>query len=160
MHRRHERPHVRIDDAGGQKQLKRVGWNPELVEEKRHGRVEAAEESHEPGERQLGIGRQRYPRVSEPSREEDKAQGEELPRVREVEGGRHDDLRQPARLLVAAAESTKQCVAGFDERRQHDEEIAGDERGDERVARLVEDIPGSNGGERGDQSREHPQTDH
>ena len=51
-------------------------------------------------------------------------------------------------------------AAGLHEARQHDEEVAGDERGDERVARLAEDVPGSNGGERGDQSREHPQTDH
>ena len=159
VHRRHERPHPRVDDARREKQLKRIGGNPEQVEEKRHGRGEAAEEGHEPGERQLGIVRQRHRRVGEPSREQDEAQGEELPGVREVEGGRHDDLRQPARLLVAGTEPAEQRAAGLHEARQHDEQVAGDERGDERVARLAENIPGSNRGERGDQSREHPQAD-
>ena len=95
----HERPHPRVDHAGREKQLKRIGGNPEQVEQKRHRRSEAAEEGHEPGERQLGIVRERHRRVGEPSCEQDEAQGEQLPRVREIEGGRHDDFRQPARLL-------------------------------------------------------------
>ena len=53
----------------------------------------------------------------------------------------------------------QECLAGLHETRQHDEEIAGNERGDERVARLAEDIPHAYRCERGDQSREHPQTD-
>ena len=57
-------------------------------------------------------------------------------------------------------EPVEQCAAGLHEARQHDEEVAGDEGGDERVARLAEDVPGSNRGQRGDQSRKHPQADH
>ena len=59
----------------------------------------------------------------------------------------------------AGTEPAKEGVAGLHEARQHDEEVAGDEGGEQRVARLAEDIPGANGGERGDQSREHPQAD-
>ena len=62
--------------------------------------------------------------------------------------------------VVAGTEPVEQRAAGLHEARQHDEQVAGDERGDERVARLAEDVPGSNRGERGDQSREHPQADH
>ena len=61
VHRRHERSHARVDDAGREKQLKRIGWNPEQVEQKRHGGGEAAEEGHEPGECQLRIARRAAP---------------------------------------------------------------------------------------------------
>ena len=159
VHRRHERSHPRVDDTGREKQLKGIRWNPEQVEKKRHGGGEAAEEGYEPGECELRIARERHRRVCEPSREEDETQGEELSGVREVEGGRHDDLRQPAWLLVAGTQPAKKSVAGLHERRQHDEEVAGDGGGDERVARLAEYVSESNGGERRDQSREHPQAE-
>ncbi len=61
VHRRHERSHARVDDAGREKQLKGIGRNPEQVEQKRHGRGEAAEEGYEPGERQLRIARRAAP---------------------------------------------------------------------------------------------------
>ena len=157
--RGHERSHPGVDDARCEKQLKRIGGNPEQVEEKRHGGIEAAKERHEPGQRQLGIARERHRRVSEPTREEDEAERQQLAGMREIERGRHNHLRQPARLIVARTQATQECLTGLHETRQHDEEIAGDERGDERVARLAEDIPDANRCERGDQSREHPQTD-
>ena len=130
-----------------------------MVEEERHRRGEAAEEGHQPGERQLRIVRQRHRRIGEPSRKEHEAERQQLPRVREVEGRRHDDLRQPAGLCVAGSSRPSSVLAGLHEARQHDEQVAGDARGDERVARLAEHIPGSNRRERGDQAREHPQTD-
>jgi len=61
--------------------------------------------------------------------------------MRKIEGGRHDHLGQPAGLGIAGTEATQQRTAGLHETRQHDEEITGDERGDERVVRLAEDIP-------------------
>ena len=48
----------------------------------------------------------------------------------------------------AGTEPAKECAAGLHEARQHDEEVAGDEGGDERVARLAEDVPGANRRER------------
>ena len=70
------------------------------------------------------------------------------------------EAKEAAQTLVAGAEPAKESVAGLHQPRQDDEEVAGDECSDERVARLAEDIPGSNGGKRGDQTGEHPQTDH
>ncbi len=99
----------------------------------------------------------RHQRVGEPSREQHEAQGEQLPGVREVEGGRHDDVRQPARLAVVGIEPVEQRAARLDEGRQHDEEVAGDEGDHERALRLAEDVSGSNRRERADQSRQHPQ---
>ena len=57
------------------------------------------------------------------------------------------------------SQPVKKSAAGLHERRQHDEEVAGDGGGDERVARLAEYVSESNGGERRDQSREHPQAE-
>ena len=53
--RRHERSDARVHDTRSQKELERIAGNPEQVEQKRHGGVEAAEERDKPGERQLGI---------------------------------------------------------------------------------------------------------
>ena len=150
-------PTRELIDAGGEKQLERIGRNPEQIEQKRHGRVEAPEEAHQPRERQLRIVGQWHERVREPSREEHEAQREQLPGVREVERGRHDHLREPARLHVAGAEPIEERAAGLREPRQHDEQIAGDEGREERVVRLAENVPRSNRRERGDQAREHPQ---
>ena len=98
----YERSHARVDDTCGEKQLERVGRNPEQIEQERHRRVKTAEEAHEPCERQLWIVRKWYQRVSEPSREEHEAQREKLPRVREVEGSRDDDVGQLARVTSRA----------------------------------------------------------
>ena len=52
-----------------------------------------------------------------------------------------------------------QGLRAFDQRRQHDEEIASDERGDERVARGLEQPPGGDGREAGHEAGEDPQRD-
>ena len=157
VHRGDERSDARVDDAGGEKQLERVGRNPEEIEQERHRRREAAEEAEEPGERQLRVLRHRNQRVGEPSREQHEAQREELPRVREVEGRRHDDVGQPPRLAVEGIEPIEQGPARLDQRRQDDEQVAGDEGDHQRAVRLAEDVSGSNRRERADQPREHPQ---
>ena len=61
--------------------------------------------------------------------------------------------------VVAGAEPVEQRPARLHEARQHDEQIAGDERGDERVARSLRMSRARIGRQRGDQSREHPQAD-
>jgi hypothetical protein len=68
--------------------------------------------------------------------------------VREIERGRHDDLGQPAGFPISGTKAVKQCAARLHEAGQHDEEVASDERGDERVARLAQDVPCSNRGAR------------
>ena len=70
----------------------------------------------------------------------------------------NDDVRQ-LRLRASGASPLDERPARLDEDRQHDEEIAGDERGDERVAREREDVPHPDRRQRGDQSRQHPQAD-
>ena len=50
-------------------------------------------------------------------------------------------------------------AARLDEHREHDEEIAGDKRRDERVAVEREDVPHPDRRQRRDESRQHPQAD-
>ena len=50
------------------------------------------------------------------------------------------------------------CLARLHQAREHDEEVAGDARGDERVARRAEHVPGSNRREGADQPGKHPET--
>ena len=156
--RRHERSHARVDDAGREKQLERVGRNPELIEQKRHGRVEAAEEAHEPGERQLRIARTAAPSASanHPAKSTKLSESSFPVCGKLKEAGTMTSVSRPGSRSPGSSRSSSVRLA-CDQARQHDEQVAGDEGGEERVVRLAEDVPGSNRRERGDQSRQHPQ---
>ena len=62
----------------------------------------------------------------------------------------------PARGRRVARE---QRLARLGQRRQHDEQIAGDHRRDQRIARQAEDLAGADRRQRGDQPGQHPEAD-
>ncbi len=100
VQRREERAEPPVDDAGCEEQLEGVGRDAEQVQHERDGRVQAAEEGQEPREGQARVVRQPHRHVREPAGEQDEAERQELAGVREVERGRHDDVRQPGRLVI------------------------------------------------------------
>ena len=63
------------------------------------------------------------------------------------------------RLPLPDARPLDERAARLDEHGQHDEEIAGHERRDERVAVEREDVPHPDRRQRGDEPRQHPQAD-
>ena len=76
--------------------------------------------------------------------------------MRKVERRRDDDVRQLLLRLVDAGTRDERS-ARFDQHRQHDEEIAGDKRRDEAVARQREDVAGADRGQRRHETRQDPQ---
>ena len=157
MHRGDERAEAGIDDAARQEQLKRIGWNTEEIEEKRHRDIETAEEGHQPGEGEPRIVRHTDDRVGEPPGEEHETDRQQLPGVREVERRRDDDVRQRRGGRIGRADPCDQRLAGFDQHRQDDEQVAGDEGRHQRIPGEAEDLPHPDRRQRGNQAREDPQ---
>jgi hypothetical protein len=54
----------------------------------------------------------------------------------------------------------EQVLARLDQARQDDEQIAGDERDDQRIARAAEKVAHADSRQRRNQSRQHPQCEH
>ena len=67
MHRGDQRADARVDHAGREEELKRVGGDAEQVEQERNRGIEAAEERQQPGQRQpriVGHGERRHRQTS------------------------------------------------------------------------------------------------
>jgi len=143
VHGGHERAEACVDYTAGDEELEGIGRNPEHIEEKRDRDVDAPEERHQPRQRQLRVLSDRHRRIREPPGKQHETDREQLAGVRKVERGRHDDVRQIL-LRLLDARLRYQRPARFDEHRQDDEQIAGDEGGDEAVARQREDVTGAN----------------
>ena len=94
VHRRHQRAEPRVDDAGREEELKRVGGDAEQIEQERHRGIEAAEEGDQTRQRQPRIVGERHRDVGEPAGEQDEADRQQLAGVRKVERCRHDDVGQ------------------------------------------------------------------
>jgi hypothetical protein len=157
--RRDERPESRVDHARGEKELERIGRQVKQVQQERHGGVHAAKEREDPRAEQLRVVRHRQRSVREPRNEGNEAQREQLARVWKIERDGHDDVGQPARLRIEVAPLAQQVLASLDEPRQHDEEVARDERHNEGVSRAGEQAPDRNAGEHRNETRQHPQRD-
>ena len=100
VHGRGQRAEPGVDDARGHEQLKRVGWDAKQVEQERHRGVEAAEERQSPVIASRGYSVTRHRRAGEPAGEQNEAQRQQLPGVREIERGGHQDIRQRLRSIV------------------------------------------------------------
>ena len=79
--------------------------------------------------------------------------------MRKIEGRRDQDVRELRRLRRFRNVTSQQCAAGLDQRRQHDEQITGDESGEERVTRQAEHLTHPDGRQRGNETGQYPQAE-
>ncbi len=107
-------------------------------------------------DRQLRVVSRPDDRVGEPAREQDEADGQELSTVREVVRDGHDHVGQGLGVGRGRTVARHQLLAGRDENRQNDEEIANDRRRQQRLVGRREDRPRRNRRQRAHQAREHP----
>jgi hypothetical protein len=162
--REHERVHggggaaePAVDDARDDEELEDVRGQPHEIEEKGHRRVEAAEEAEEAGPGQARELAGRHGRAHEPAGEEHEGEAQELRAVGEGEGRGDEDVRRLVGVGLVETGLGEEGLAPLGEQGQDDEEIRGDEGGQQGVLGERHDPAVGQPGQGGHQTRQQPE---
>ena len=139
-----QRAEPAVQQTRHREQPEQVGWQMKQIEQERDRRVHAAEQREDTCRGHRAPLRQRQVVAAKPRGKRNEPQAQDFAGMREIEHQRHDHTNRRVAVCLRDPLLPQQFLAFFRDDRQHDEQIAGGEGGQERSAEAPREALGGN----------------